>query len=112
MSAHPARPKLAVPKHWRQSIQAALLHVISLAHYALVYTRSWAANSSTARVRLAARADRLEQEIALYREESRIKDTRMQAIPPARRPHYAPAERLAILELRAARGWSQVQTAR
>ena len=36
-----------------------------LAHYALVYTRSWAANSSTARVRLAAKADRLEQEIAL-----------------------------------------------
>src|SRR5262249_35301915 len=27
------------------------------------------------------------------------------------RPHYQPTERLAILELRAARGWSQAQTA-
>ena len=26
---------------------------------------------------------------------------------PQRRPHYSPHERLAILELRAARGWSQ-----
>jgi transposase InsO family protein len=103
---------LSVPKHWKRSIQAALVHGISLAHYALVSTRSWAANSSTARVRLTAKADHLEQEVALYREEGRIKDTRMEAIPPARRPHNAPAERLAILELRAARGWSQAQTAK
>jgi hypothetical protein len=48
MSACPARPKLSVPKHWKRSIQAALVHIISLAHYALVSTRSWAANSSTA----------------------------------------------------------------
>ena len=112
MSACPATPKLSVPKHWKRSIQAAMVHVISLAHYALVYSRSWAANSSTARVRLTAKADQFEQEVALDREEIRIKDTRMEAIPPARRPHYAPAERLAILELRAARGWSQAQTAR
>ena len=36
----------------------------------------------------------------------------MQRIPPQRRPHYPPIERLAILELRAARGWSLAQTAR
>src|SRR5262245_9319219 len=35
----------------------------------------------------------------------------MEQIPPPRRPHYPPTERLAILELRAARGWSQAQTA-
>jgi transposase InsO family protein len=88
-----------------------LVHAISLAHYALVYTRGWAANGSNDRVRLTAKADQLEQEVALDREEIRIKDTRMAAIPPARRPHYQPTERLAILELRAARGWSQAQTA-
>jgi putative transposase len=54
----------------------------------------------------------LEEEGALLREEIRIKDARMDHIPPHRRPHYPPPERLAILELKAARGWSLAQTAR
>ena len=36
----------------------------------------------------------------------------MLRIPAQRRPHYPPTERLAILELRAARAWSMAQTAR
>src|SRR2546426_2049400 len=51
-------------------------------------------------------------EIQLLREEIRIKDTRMEQIEAHRRPHYPPTQRLAILELRAARGWSLAQTAR
>jgi transcriptional regulator with XRE-family HTH domain len=35
----------------------------------------------------------------------------MSRIPAGQRPHYLPTERLAILELRAARGWSLAQTA-
>ena len=35
----------------------------------------------------------------------------MAQIAPQRRPHYGPYERMAILELRAARGWSLKQTA-
>jgi hypothetical protein len=54
---------------------------------------------------------RLEHELALLREELRIKDARMERVPPHRRPHYPAVERLAILELRAARGWSAAQTA-
>jgi transposase-like protein len=50
--------------------------------------------------------------LALLQEEMRIKDARMLRIPAQRRPHYPPIERLAILELRAARGWSRSQTAR
>src|SRR5216683_5280392 len=46
------------------------------------------------------------------REEIRIKDARLARIPTAQRPHYQPSERLAILELRALRGWSLAQTAR
>src|SRR5262245_40122453 len=108
----PARRRLTVPKNWIHSIQAALVHVISLAQYALVYARSWAGNSTSARVRLAAKENQLEQEIALLREEIRIKDARLAKTAPAQRPHYQPAERLAILELRAARCWSLAQTAR
>ncbi|MDA2924332.1 helix-turn-helix domain-containing protein [Acidobacteria bacterium AH-259-L09] len=45
------------------------------------------------------------------REELRIKDARMCGIAAHRRPRYAPTERLAILEVRAARGWSLKQIA-
>jgi putative transposase len=111
---HPsaATPHLAVAKHWTRSIQAALVHVMSLAHYALVHTRSWAVNSSNDRARLSAKKDQLDQEIRLLREEIRIKNERLARIPASQRPHYRPTERLAILELRALRGWSMAQTAR
>jgi len=99
-------------ENWPRRVKSALLHVITLAQHALVYTRSWAANSCNQRVRQAAKLDQLEQEIALLREESRIKDARMARILPGERPHYQPTERLAILELRAARGWSLAQTAK
>jgi DNA-binding transcriptional regulator YiaG len=85
---------------------------MSLAHYALVHTRSWAVNSSNDRARLSAKKDQLDQEIRLLREEIRIKDERLARIPASQRPHYRPTERLAILELRALRGWSMAQTAR
>ena len=107
-----AVPRSAVPKRWTRSIQSALIHVMSLGHYALVRTRSWAANGSSDRVRLSAKSDQLENEIRLLREEIRIKDARLARIPALRRPHYQPTERLAILELRALRGWSLAQTAR
>ena len=35
----------------------------------------------------------------------------MAQFPPHRRPYYPPTERFAILQLKAARGWSQEQTA-
>jgi putative transposase len=84
---------------------------MSLARYAAVSTRSWAADSGNARVRLRAQLHRLEEEVALLRAEMRIKDARMSVLAPHRRPHYPPAERLEILELKAARGWSLQQTA-
>jgi putative transposase len=86
--------------------------VISLAQYALASTRSWAANCPNQRIQLAGNAEQLDQEVALLREEIRIKDTRMASIPASRRPHFAATERLAILTLRAARSWSLEQTAR
>src|SRR5258708_18853999 len=101
---------LRLPKGWPSRVRSALLHVISLAQYAAVCTRSWAADSTNARVRLRAERDRLRQELALLQEEVRIKDARMAGILPHRRPFYRATERLAILELRAARGWSLQQT--
>ncbi|MDH3380748.1 MAG: helix-turn-helix domain-containing protein [Gammaproteobacteria bacterium] len=104
-------PRIPLPKSWTQHVRIAMLHVVALARYATAYTQSWAANSLNVRVRLKAENDRLQQEIALLRDEIRIKDARMMLITPQRRPHYPPMDRMSILELRAARGWSLQQTA-
>lgn len=96
-------PRITLPRGWPGRVKSAMLHVISLAQYATAVTRSWAVNSPIARVRLKAENDRLRQHVALFTEEIRIKDARMKSIAPHKRPHYAPTERLSILELRAAR---------
>ena len=111
MLGEPSRPTIPLPKRWPSQVRSGVLHAISLAHLTLTFTRSWAANSLNARIRLKQDNDRLRQELAMLREEMRIKDSRMLRISAQRRPHYPAAERLAILELRAARGWSRTQTA-
>jgi len=97
--------EIVIPKSWPKHIKSAVLHVISLAHYAITYARGWAANSINARVRLKARLRIALEEIVELREEPRIKDARMARIDPQKRPHYPAVERMAILELKAARGW-------
>jgi transposase InsO family protein len=101
-----------LPWSWPKHAKSATLHVISLAHFVLTHVRGWAADSPLHRVRLAADRDRLDTEVALLREEIRIKDARMAALAPHRRPHYPPTERMAILQLMAARGWSKAQAGR
>ncbi len=103
--------KIPLPKSWSVHVRSAVLHVIALAQYATVYTRSWAANSLNERMRLKAEHDRLQQDVALLEEEIRIKDARLLRMDPRKRPQYPPMERMAILELRAARSWSKQKTA-
>ncbi len=112
MAIDPSSNDIPLPRSWPEHVKSALLHVISMAQLAVVRARGWAANSSNSRVRLQARLEEANQEIALLNEELRIKDARMAGLDPRRRPHYCAVERLAILELRAARGWSRAQTAR
>ncbi len=103
---------ISLPQAWPDSVKSAFVCAVALARAAVVETRSWCINSRIARVRLAAENERLKSEIAMLSEELRIKDARVGAIPAARRPHYPPSERLAILALKAARGWNNAQTAR
>ena len=103
---------IPLPKAWPKRARSAIIHVVSLAHSAIVCARGWAVNSPIARVRLRGQLEVARAEIALLTEELRIKDARMASIDSRKRPHYRPTERLAILELRAARGWSMAQTAR
>jgi putative transposase len=88
------------------------MDVISLAKYSLTVAHGWAGEKREAGSRRNAECQRLEQELLLLREEMPIKDARMAHLLPHRRPHYPPVERMAILKLRAVRGWSLVQTAR
>ena len=103
---------IPLPPGWPRRVRSAVVHAISLAQFSLTASRGWAANSWNARVRLREENDRLRQEIGLLREEIRIKDARMHHLEAQKRPHYPPTDRLAILELRAARSWSLAQTAR
>jgi len=59
MLAKPQPPRIPFPKCWPGCVKSAVIHVISLAHYTIVYARAWAADSINARVRLAAENDRL-----------------------------------------------------
>ncbi len=105
-------PSIPLPPSWSENVKAAIVHVISLARLSMIRTRSWAVESSNARIRLKADLEEAQNEIGLLKEEIRIKDARMLSLPARSRPHYRPTERLSILELKAARGLSGAETAR
>ena len=70
-------PDLPVPSGWPKNVKSAVLHVVSLAQYAIVATRGWAADALNPRARQAAAMDRLTNEVALLQKELRIKDARI-----------------------------------
>ena len=112
MSAKENAPKIALPRGWNDNIKAAMLHVISLAQFGMAYTHGWAANNINSRIRLKTKGERLQQQVAQLTEEIRIKDARMARLGAQNRPHYPATERMAILLLRAAHGWSLKRLAR
>jgi hypothetical protein len=112
MSTRCAAAPLTLPRGWPRKVRSAVLHAISLAATALGMAWGRAAASSSLRRRQAAETDRLRTEIRLLEEELAIKDARWSRLPARRRPHYGPVQRMRVLKLRAARGWSVEQTAR
>jgi transposase-like protein len=102
-------PKL--PRGWSRYIKTSLLHAIALAATALTgaWGRTAAGRSSISRLEV--KLDRANTEIAILREELAIKDARWSRLPSRRRPYYSPVERLRVLQLKAARGWSRQQAA-
>ena len=59
---------LLLPKNWSQNVKMAVLHVISLAHLAIVHARSIVVNSPNARTRLAGDLQGSLDEISLLEE--------------------------------------------
>lgn len=76
-----APSNIPLPSGWPDSVRFAVICVISLAHYAIVTVRGWAANSINARLRLAAKNDRLNQEpfLVTVNEDKRSCDTQLLA---------------------------------
>src|SRR3989442_3613949 len=103
---------LPLPRGWPRRVRSAVVQVISLARTSMALTQGWASESMNGQLRRRAEGVRLQSEIQLLREVIRVKDARMEQLEAHKRPHYPPTARLAILELRAARGWSLAQTAR
>ncbi len=103
--------KICVHRTWRRRVKSSMLHAISLARYCMAAMSGKAATSHDHLIRWQTRIEQLEHDNSLLREEMRIKDKRMLRLSPHRRPYYASIERMAILELRAGRGWTAAQTA-
>jgi putative transposase len=85
------------------------MHVMGVVRVVVLAARERLINEGDWRT---AKLQRLEAEVAMLREELRINGTRLGRVPAHRRPQYTPLERMAILELRALRGWSKAETAR
>ena len=98
------------PERWPQFVRTAFLHVVALARLAALQVSAGFFDGPFYARRAAQLMD-LQRELALLGEELRVKDDRMSRANPSHRPHFKPADRLAILELRAARRWSVAETA-
>ena len=87
----------------------AVLNVIGIVRIAMLAGREALITNGDAKD---ARIHQLESEVAMLREELRINGARMKRVPSHRRPQYTAIERMAILQLRAMRGWNKAETAR
>lgn len=103
-----ARP----PKGWTKRIRSALIRAVSLAGRSMLIARGQAAASRSLHRRFQAELDQAHTEIALLKEGLDFKDGRWSRLSSRRRPHNTAIERIRILQVKAARGWSREQTAR
>lgn len=111
MPRRSSTPTIPLPRGWPKVVRSGVLHAISLAATAMTSAWSTAATGRSSRKRALAEADRLRAEVALLKEELELKNARWARLPARRRPYYGPVQRMRILRLRAARGWTAKQTA-
>ena len=100
---------LPLPKGWSKTARHAVMSVIGTVRIAMLVGRAALIKNGDVKE---ARIHQLESDLAMTREELRINGARMKRIDPQRRPQYPPVERMAILQLRAMRGWNKAETAR
>jgi len=103
---------IPLPRTWHHYAKAAVVHTVALASAVSAIVRGQRINSPLKIARLQARVWQLEQEGAAKDTRIALLHARLSRVPPAKRPHYLPHERLKILLLRAMQHWSNTQTAR
>jgi transposase InsO family protein len=103
---------IPVPRKWPDNVKSAFLHAISFASAAFTCACGLAAKRKDKVKQLLAELAQAYREIAFLKEEMELKDQRFQRLSPHRRPYYRPTQRMQILQLKAARGWSISQTAK
>ena len=100
---------MALPKDWHSVVRNAVLNAIGIVRIPMLAGREALITNGDIKE---SNIHQLETEIAMLREELRINGDRLQRMGPHRRPQYTAVERMAILQLRAMRGWNKVETAR
>ena len=100
---------LRLPRNWHALVRSAVLHVIGIVRIAMLTGREALIKNGDAPD---ARIHQRESEVAMLREQLRINNARMSRVPSHRRPQYTGLERMAILQLRAMRGWNKSETSR
>ena len=73
-------PRPPLPRAWKHRVRSSVLQILALSHYTFTVLVARAAQNSNRQVRLQARIDRQDREIALLQEELRIKDARMERV--------------------------------
>ena len=100
---------LPLPKGWSKAARNAVLNVLGIVRIAMLAGREALILEGDVKE---ARIHQLESDLAMTREELRLIGSRMKRIDPHRRPQFTAVERMAILQLRAMRGWNKAETAR
>lgn len=107
-----SNPPMKLPAGWPEFATAAVPHVIAMARFAFCQAHARLGLGAFERARLNSKIQRLEARLARAEQTMLIKDARMKRIAAVKRPHYSARERMQILELQAACGWSAAQTAK
>jgi len=96
---------------WPRPVRQAVDAIATLLSAVFLLARARAADHASRFVRALARDHHRAWREDLLRRESDLLRSRLRRLSPAHRPHYAPDERFAILQLMRLRGWTPERTA-
>jgi len=100
-----------IPRTWPEAVKSAVLVAAGLVHTAVVQVWGLCESSPQVTTRLSTEAERAKHRVAELEALVRILQARLEAVPPQKRPNYAPKTRLEILAYRAAFGLTLAEVA-
>jgi hypothetical protein len=97
---------------WPKPVQRSLHPILAVFSIVYLTARSRAASAKSKIIRILSQRDSYRWRLQLLRRENALLRRRLESIPPQKRPHYAPEDRFAILQLMWLRNWSIKLTAK